>query len=152
MSRSFPPEFVKNIKWERCERCKGEKNSQEKKRELEREIEAFININNEINKKIKPKQIEIKLCEMAHSKKLSEVLKKIKINFNDDLVYNDGVEPYMNNCLIENNIYELNEKNKAVFNKFKQQSKLGLYTSVEITHDKDQGYMVKVLGSIKKIP
>jgi len=89
---------------------------------------------------------------MAHSKKLSEVLKKIKINFNDDLVYNDGVEPYMNNCLIENNIYELNEKNKAVFNKFKQQSKLGLYTSVEITHDKDQGYMVKVLGSIKKIP
>jgi len=117
-----------------------------KKSKLEKEIETFINVNKEINKKFKPKQIEIKLCEMAHPKNLSD------INFNDELVYTDIVEPCMNNCLIENNLYELNEKNKAVFNKFKQKSKLGLYSSVEITHDKDQGYMVNALRLIKKMP
>ena len=72
------------------------------------------------------------------------------INFNDFLVYTEGIEPCMNNYLIENKIYELNEKNKAIFNKFKQQSKLGLYPSVKIVHEKDQWFLVKAFGHIKK--
>jgi len=70
------------------------------------------------------------------------------MNFNNDLIYSGGVKPYMNNHLIENNIYEFDEKNKQIYNKFKQSSRLGLHLPVKIVYDKNQGYVVKALKFI----
>ena len=145
---AFHPECIKNngIKYI-CERCK-KKSFLGKKRKLKKEIETIININKQINKRFKPQKITIKLGRMVKNN-LFAILKKIRMTFNDDLVYDD-VKPNMNNSLIESNIYELSKDNKQIYDEFKCYSKRGLYPPVQIVYDTIQGYVVEASDSIEK--
>ena len=85
---------------------------------------------------------------MKKLENLDEYLKKRNLQFNDDLVYSKNCPKNVNNYLLENGIQKLSDANVDIYNKFKNESRLGKYGPMEIVEKEGQGYIVKAKSFI----